>query len=271
MAREAQRDPAGLSAGSARHALLRDLIDHAALFPPASLPMDAALEVDAAARRRPEAWMLGRFVVPASKLGDLPSDFAPALTVVLDTRELPPVRGRTVERVEARLESAAAVVSTGADGAERFLEVWPGHEDKLDAVAAAGASAKVRCGGATPEMFPSPGELAAFIVGCRARRLRFKATAGLHHPIRDGIVHGFLNLLAAAVLTVADGAGERELIEVLLEDDPRAFAVDDDALSVHGRPFGPDAIAAARRELFVGYGSCSFTEPVEDLRRMGIL
>src|SRR5436305_11486159 len=128
MARQAQRDPPGLSPLSARRALLADLIDHAALFPPASLPMDAALEVDAAARRRPEAWMLGRFVVPASKLADLPADFAPGLSVVVDTSAPAPLEGRSVERVEARLESVTAVSAAAAGGAERFLEVWPGQE-----------------------------------------------------------------------------------------------------------------------------------------------
>jgi hypothetical protein len=268
MAREAQRDPAGLS-GGARHALLAGLIDHAALFPPASLPLDAAVEIDRAACERPEAWMLGRFVVPASKLGELPEGFERSLSVVLDLGELPSLDGFAVERVEARLEAAPALADVS--GPERFLEVWPGHEDELDAVAAAGASAKVRCGGATPDMFPSPGELAAFVVGCRDRGLRFKATAGLHHPIRDGIVHGFLNLLGAAVLAHAEGAGERELAEVLLEDDAGAFEVSGEAFAVHGREHGAAAVAAARAELFAGYGSCSFSEPVEDLHRLRMI
>jgi hypothetical protein len=48
MAAEAERDPAGVS--DARRALLGRLIDHAALFPPASLDMPAALEEDRRAR-----------------------------------------------------------------------------------------------------------------------------------------------------------------------------------------------------------------------------
>jgi hypothetical protein len=251
----------------ARHALLSRLIDHAALFPPASLPMDAAIEVDRAARATPHAWMLNRFLVPASRLAELPEDFDPPLGVIVDVDELPPLSPQ-VEILEARLDRARAVESTEVPV---FLEVWPGDEAKLGTVAELGAGAKVRCGGPTPDMFPSPAELAHFICGCRDRGLRFKATAGLHHPIRDGIVHGFLNLLGAAVRAHADGAEPRELVAVLLEEDPGAFSVTDEAFTVRGRAFGAEAVAAARERLFVGYGSCSFSEPVEDLKGLRIL
>ena len=267
MAREAQRDPTGVS-GDARRALLTRLIDHAALFPPASLPMDAALEVDAQARTTPEAWMLNRFLVPASRVDQVPADFAPPLGVVLDGDELPGLAGRRVETVEARLERAEAVAGASA---EVFLEVWPGDRSKLEAVADAGAGAKVRCGGSTPDMFPSPAQLASFITGCRDLGLRFKATAGLHHPIRDGIQHGFLNLLAAATLAHAEGAGERELAAVLLEEDAGAFEVSDEAFAFHGHSFDAASVAATRDELFTGYGSCSVSEPVADLKRLQIL
>jgi hypothetical protein len=285
MARQAQRDPAGVSgaaaspgaagapaspgaAADARRALLGGLIDHAALFPPAQLPMDAALDVDARARETPEAWILNRFIVPASQLSRIPDDFAPPLSVVLDTDELPSLEGRRVELVEARLERAAVVRDAPA---EVFLEVWPGDEAKLRAVADAGAGAKVRCGGPTTDMFPSPALLARFITGCRDHGLRFKATAGLHHPIRDGIMHGFLNLLAAALLAHADGASDRELVDALREEDPNAFRLTADEFSFRGRAFGAAEIAAARERLFVGYGSCSFSEPIGDLRSLGML
>jgi hypothetical protein len=48
----------------ARRALLTRLFDHAAMFPPASLPLDAALAEDDRARASEHAWLLGRFVVP---------------------------------------------------------------------------------------------------------------------------------------------------------------------------------------------------------------
>lgn len=251
----------------ARHALLSKLIDHAALFPPASLPMEAAIEVDRWARGTPQAWMLNRFLVPASHLVELPEGFDPPLGVIVDVDELPPLSAQ-VDVVEARLERAPT--TDGVD-ARVFLEIWPGDEAALDTVRERGAGAKVRCGGPTPDMFPSPAELAHFICGCRDRGLAFKATAGLHHPIRDGIVHGFLNLLGAAVLAHAEGAGPRDLVPVLLEQDAGAFEVTDEAFTVRGHAHGAGAVAAAREALFVGYGSCSFSEPVEDLRGLRIL
>ena len=250
----------------ARHALLARLIDHAALFPPASLPLQAAIEVDRAARATPDAWILNRFLVPASRLAELRAGFGPPLGVIVDVDELPPLSDQ-VDVVEARLERASA---TEGVAARVFLEVWPGDDAKLDAVAERGAGAKVRCGGATPDMFPSPAELAHFICGCRDRGLAFKATAGLHHPIRDGIAHGFLNLLGAAVLAHA-GAAPRDLVDVLLDEDASAFGVTDDAFTVRGSAFDADTVAAMREELFVGYGSCSFSEPVEDLKGLRIL
>ena len=250
----------------ARHALLAGLIDHAALFPPASLPMDAAIEVDRAARATPHAWMLHRFLVPASRLVELPAGFDPPLGVVVDVEALPPLSAQ-VEVLEARIERAHVVHGAHA---RVFLEVPAGDEDALDAVAEHGAGAKVRCGGATSDMYPSPVALARFVRGCRDRGLAFKATAGLHHPLREGIVHGFLNLLGAAVLAHA-GAGEHDLAEVLAEEDATAFAVGDEVFAFHGHEFGAEEIAAAREGLFTGFGSCSFSEPVEDLRGLRIL
>lgn len=48
----------------ARRALLAGLFDHAAMFPPASLPLERALAEDDRARASAHAWLLGRFVVP---------------------------------------------------------------------------------------------------------------------------------------------------------------------------------------------------------------
>ncbi|HEY3543377.1 MAG TPA: hypothetical protein VGK79_12625 [Gaiellaceae bacterium] len=77
----------------ARRALLSRLFDHAAMFPPASLPLEAALAEDDRARASEHAWLLARFVVPAG--------------VAVDDRELAVVDGPVerqgdVEYVEGR-------------------------------------------------------------------------------------------------------------------------------------------------------------------------
>ena len=276
MAQQAQRD-------SARLRLFERLIDHAALFPPASMDMPAAMEADRSARGGDHAWMLGRFICPASRLGELPAG-APRLSVVLDGGEgdLEVVHearldGRVVELVEARIDPAwipdtqELVRAKLGEGVEAFWELAPGRalRGAVAAVREARAGAKIRCGGATAA--PPAEAVAEFIAACRDADVRFKATAGLHHAIRAGDAHGFLNVLAAAVFAYADGLSADELVPLLAEEDPQAFAVDAGGLALHGRRADAEQIAEARRDLFVAYGSCSFSEPVEDLTALGIL
>lgn len=50
------------------HGLMSGLIDYAGLFPPAKLSMDASVAAYAEYLNRDDAWMLGRFIVPVSRL-----------------------------------------------------------------------------------------------------------------------------------------------------------------------------------------------------------
>src|SRR5207249_3714131 len=56
---------------SSLRALLGGIIDYAGLFPPAKLPLDQAIRRYAKYRRLDDRWMLGRFVIPAARLGEL--------------------------------------------------------------------------------------------------------------------------------------------------------------------------------------------------------
>jgi hypothetical protein len=281
VAGQAQRDPARVS-HDARRELLGALIDHAALFPPASMDMPEAMAADRAARASEHAWILDRFIVPASKLAELPQD-APRLSVVLDGGEgdLEAVHdarlaGRIVELVEARIDPAwipdtqQLVEAKLGEGVRAFWELSPGRglSGAVAAVREARAGAKIRCGGAT---VPPVEGVAAFVAACRDAGVPFKATAGLHHAIRHGDAHGFLNLLAAAVFAHAEGLREDELVTLLAEEDPAAFALDARGLAVHEHHADAEAIAEARAELFIAYGSCSFDEPVADLVALGAL
>ena len=265
MARQAQRD-------SARLRLFERLIDHAALFPPASMDMPEAMEADRRARAGEHAWILDRFIVPASRLHELPPG-APRLSVVLDGGEgdLEAVAStpHDVELVEAKIDpewipDTQALVNAKLPGVRAFWELSPGRglRGAVAAVREARAGAKIRCGGTT---LPSVADVAAFVAACRDAGVPFKATAGLHHPIRSGDRHGFLNLLAAAVF--ADG----DLEAILAEEDPDAFTLDERGFGVHDHHADAETIAAARAELFVAYGSCSFDEPTGDLVALGLL
>jgi hypothetical protein len=224
----------------ARHALLGHLIDHAPLFPPASLPLEEALAEHERARGSEHAWLLGRFVVLASRLGALQGAEL-RLSVVLD---------ETVQWLDPRIE--AVEVPPGVDP-----PAYGPAEVYLEARIEPAFRAKVRCGGAR---VPSVEELASFIRACREQRVVFKATAGLHHALPAGGQHGFLNLLAACVF------GDEE--EALRED---SFELDADSFRWRSRSAGPEALARVREELFAGFGSCSFEEPVDELKALGIL
>lgn len=249
------------STDDARVALLSRFIDHAPLFPPASLTLPEAVEEDARARSHSSSFMLGRFVCPASRLPELP-DVGRGVSVVLDDPE-PGIRLQPELRVEA-VETAAGedLAALAGLAPEVYVEVPLDEsvEERLDAIAGHGLRAKVRCGGASA---PDVVSLAHFVRSCRQRQLVFKATAGLHHALRSNGEHGFLNLLAAVVF------GDEEA--ALAETDTEVFTVDSSGFSWQERHARPDDLARARRERLSSIGSCSFFEPVEELEKLGIL
>ena len=248
----------------ARGALLERLIDHAALFPPASMSMEEALAEDRAARASAYAWMLDRFVCPASRLGELDGLEAP-VSVVLDGALEAPAAAIEVRLAEARPDSGELLRT-----AHRLRELSPEvyFELLLDdrwrdtlpaaigAIAAVGGRVKLRCGG---EVVPSVEQVALVLVACREAGVVMKATAGLHHPLRRGEEHGFLNLLCAAVHAHDGAAVVRDLLE----------AESLDALPLES--LAAEEVRSTRERLFKGFGSCSWREPVDDLRALGLL
>jgi hypothetical protein len=290
-------------------ALLAGLVDYAGLFPPAARSMEDATAEYAAWRRAPEAWMLGRFVSPAARLADL----ARAADVHLpEPGAAPPwrlsallgadVRGEaalvdsfnrsragravvdSVELKAATREDAADALESLPPGLAAFVElpIDAELEPLLALLKTRGARAKVRTGGVVPEAIPGPSALARFVAACAAAGVPFKATAGLHHPIRSeqsltyepgaprAVMHGFVNVFAAAALAGA-GATRADLEELLSEEDPGAFRFEPEGLRWRGRLLPTDDVARARQGLALSFGSCSFAEPVADLRGLGVL
>jgi hypothetical protein len=288
-------------------ALVAGLVDYAGLFPPAALEMPAATAHYAKYLRSPDAWMLGRFVVPAARLGELAAVAAQHRLPRSAPWRLSALLGDDmvgdVSRVEAfNTEHGGAfivdAVEARADSAERvralsdaltpalvaYVELPLGGElrELLDVVGRARVRAKVRTGGVTAESIPPPAQVARFLMHCAELRVPFKATAGLHHPLRgeyrltyetgapSATMFGFINLFVAAALA-ATGASEADLAAVLEERDPAAFEFLASGLRWHHREVSVDQIAAARASFAVAFGSCSFREPVDDLHEMELL
>jgi hypothetical protein len=309
--------------------LLSGLIDYAGLYPPAKLGMQAAVENYARYRVGDYAWMLGRFICPASRLEELSAAGAPLMPGTFATsgyrehadvtepwRVSVVVDGSLAEAVAAieRFNQRHAHEDRGqavADGLEvkapdsAFIdmaldeipdEVYPFFEvagltpaenadprGQIAALAGAQAAAKIRTGGITPDAFPTAAQVAGFLAACDAADVPFKATAGLHHPLRAdfpltyepggprGTMHGFLNVFLAAALVRAGGADAALAAEVIAETDPRTFRFTDAEASWRQRSLPSTALAAVREGFAISFGSCSFEEPVDDLRRLGFL
>jgi hypothetical protein len=289
-------------------AALRELIDYAGLFPPAELALDTAVREYEEARAGPYAWMLGRFIIPASQL-PLTATFGAQFSVIVEPsvdalNRLAATRdsGIIVSAIEIPLEksltpfretlSADEILNVlGALEADlavanlrdipAFIEIpraapWRGMlAETMAALARLELHAKLRCGGVTAEAFPSVDQVAEFIVTAAAANVSFKATAGLHHPVRHRdkatgfMMHGFLNLIAAAAL--APRADRETLQRVVAEEDPRAFKFDDESLSWRDQHVTVAQLQQMRRDGFIAYGSCSFSEPVDDLTALGVL
>jgi hypothetical protein len=305
--------------------LLGGLIDYAGLFPPAGLSMAEAVRLYASYRRGRSAWALGRFVLPVARLAEF-SDVAGALlpagegaipwlvsalvgpdpardlgeVLAFNARHARIDEGRArVDAVEVRVATAAEVgaVARVFDDFSVAYEVQARGretEDALDAVQAAGGMAKLRTGGVTEEAFPEISSVASFLWACAQRRVAFKLTAGLHHPLRGeyaltyeeqsprGVMHGLLNVLVAALaarrLAGAAGAapatGERGEVpsivaSILAESDARAFALRVSGVAWRTEVFSSDEVESARATFAVSIGSCSFEEPLSELGALG--
>lgn len=136
---------------------------------------------------------------------------------------------------------------------------------------------KIRCGGLDAAAVPDPAAVAAAIATCRAVGVPLKATQGLHHPFRhrDPVLgaeaHGFLNLFVASVLAQVHDLPVTHLTEIVAETDPAVFVLEGEEIGWRDFRADADEVAAARRQLLTGFGSCSFTEPRDDLRSLGLI
>jgi hypothetical protein len=255
------------------------LFDDAGLFPPAKLPMADALAAHARGVAGPYRWVMGPFLCPASRLEELDACVAagvprPALLGVIGYEGQAPWRRVFATPGLVQVEAPVTVqVSPPPGRLTLYLEI-PHHgrvDQALDLVAVAGARAKVRCGGLTRDAVPTCDWLAAVLVGCAARRLALKATAGLHQAYRgsgpSGPHHGFLNLLVAAGAARA-GVPVPDVSAILATEEGS------EGDSTSGPLGSANELAQSvtpARELLVSIGTCSIDEPISELVSRGLL
>ncbi|MCU0372066.1 MAG: hypothetical protein MUE56_02330 [Ignavibacteria bacterium] len=138
------------------------------------------------------------------------------------------------------------------------------------------AGFKLRTGGVTPELFPSPEQIACALNVCNLSKIEFKATAGLHHPVRhynDGVntkMHGFLNVFGAGIFAYANYLNEREITEIINDENPHNFVFENDKFIWKDLTADTESIGNARSGFVTTFGSCSFDEPRGDLKTLGM-
>lgn len=277
--------------------LLTGLCDDAALFPPGNAPMDAAVPAHLAHERSDHAALVGPFVFPAPRLGELPAiigekgaeqdgklelsvtvpggtDAVPAALeqlraidgVTLVAMEIGVPDGQTPDALFTALDG----IASAAPGVDIFVEV-PRDDRRpeiLARLAGTAYAAKFRTGGIVATAYPDEAELAAAIHSVVGARVRFKATAGLHHAVRNtdpdtGFEqHGFLNVMLAAH-RAAGGASVDEVATTLADRDGAGLAEELAGLSA-------EAVDALRAS-FLSFGTCSISDPLTELVGLGLV
>ncbi|HLW76336.1 MAG TPA: hypothetical protein VKS01_05110 [Bryobacteraceae bacterium] len=250
---------------------LQSIVDYAGLFPPAALPLAEAVANYARYRKSPESWMLAKFVVPIARAAEVDPSFPLSVLssgdFTADARLL--AKLPNADAIEIKASDAATIESAARslpDAIEKYFEIV--DLSLLPAIAARHARAKIRTGGVTPEAFPDADFIVRFLIACAQSSVPFKATAGLHHPLRcyrrltyaqdspSGWMYGFLNLFIAAAH--AADASTTEIREILLREAPDSFP-----------EMSP--ILSRERTQGIAFGSCSFEEPVADLKALNLL
>jgi hypothetical protein len=267
------------------------LVDDAAIFPPGDVPLPDAL--DAFGNRHDEwyADLVGSFVVTDTQLPEVPVEVPVSVVAtggagaVAGVAALAARRGHRLTGIEVAVRDlddvagnvrriVAAVDAARADGLPDETAIYvelPQAETTAswlaaaDVVAEAEAHLKFRTGGVEAHLFPDAPTVAAWIDAALDRETSFKCTAGLHHALRHrdhdtGFEHhGFLNVLLAT-RRAFDGGTVAEVAEVL-----------DDRYTNDLVALARTSDLAGARRWFTSFGSCSVTDPLDDLLGLGLL
>jgi hypothetical protein len=195
------------------------------------------------------------------------------------------ISARPLRRYASRLSQA------GCTYRHLFFEIdrrdsWDGDVVRMAAALAEAAAVaeaggtfgfKIRTGGLTADLYPSPDQIAVAVEACRDAGVPLKATAGLHHPIRhdrstEGVTqHGFFNVFGAAALAYGAGLDRGDLVAIIEDRRLSEFTFDSTEFGWGRHAVGIEALGEARARLAFSYGSCNFDEPLEDLAAAAVL
>ncbi len=297
-----------LSPKESVRALLAEIIDYAGLFPPSALSMPEVVINYAAYKNSNYKWMLGRLVVPVNRLDEFSMSARDFISRDAEVWKLSVLGSEDIYETVRRIEDFNArnaprviidalevkantsfLINKIADAVPPNLATYfeiPLREDLADlfsTVALRKQRAKIRTGGTTADAFPTAAQITRFMRVCLAANIPFKATAGLHHPVRslkpltyekdapEDVMNGFLNVFLAAGFLKQNYKSSS--IHKLLEDEQAEnFTFEDDGVLWRHKHFLNTAqLKTLREKNMISFGSCSFDEPIEDLQEIGIL
>jgi hypothetical protein len=282
--------------------LLAEIVDYAGLFPPSQVGMTSAVQNYANYLKSENSWMLGRFILPVSRLDEFFLEAASLfvekvwrLSVVSD-ENLPETLDKIAEFNESNgerffIDTLEAKVNS-ADEIHQASKIIPRDlityfelpvqeimTDLMIALAMTKNRAKIRTGGITKDAFPNSADIIKFMRVCIAANVPFKATAGLHHPLKcvkpltyeqdapTGMMHGFLNVFLSACFLRQD-INNSFVHKLINETDVKNFEFADEGILWKEEAIPTQTIAAARAKNAISFGSCSFLEPIEDLQNL---
>ena len=276
--------------------LIAGLFDYAGLYPPASLSLPSAANNYIEYASSKHAAALGRFIVNADRLDEFRSVAGDSLnrfrlsviangTADIGVLSRQKRSGMPIEAIEMKCSQPGEIEQLARsvpEGIVVYFEIPLEAEDMLKAIHRTRTRAKIRMGGVVPEAFPSVPNVAQALRTVAELKLTFKATAGLHHPIRSrqpltykpeshtGVMHGFINLCCAAAL-VFFGGEVRDVESVLAEENPGVWKVTAEGIEWRGHIWSADQLRALRSQFLISIGSCSFEEPLRDMESLGWL
>lgn len=289
--------------------LLSEIVDYAGLFPPAKLLMPEAVTNYAAYKDSDYKWMLGRFICPVGRLDEfvmsaegfflrdaksvwklsvLASDDIYETIRTIEEFNIKNAPDAVCDVLEIKASTPEQIEKIAGAIPENFTNYFeiPLDETLPETVSALAVNkqrGKIRTGGITPDLFPTTVEIIRFIRTYLAANVPFKATAGLHHPIRcfepltyepnapKGRMHGFLNLFLATGFA-REGCTPKVLEEILEEEFVKVFEFDDNGVFWQKEHFlNNSKLKDLREKHIISFGSCSFDEPIADLQKISIL